>query len=126
MRQSVLVFVGAGIGANGRYWAGVAMATRFGAAFPIGTLAVNWVGSFLMGLLMSLAISGEWSASWRVFLAAGCLGGFTTMSAFSYETLSLLNARSYGPAALYVGASLVGGIALAWAGFALPRLWLGN
>lgn len=126
LRQSVLVFVGAGIGANGRYWAGVAMATRFGAAFPIGTLAVNWVGSFLMGLLMSLAISGEWSASWRVFLAAGCLGGFTTMSAFSYESLALLNARSYAPAALYAALSLFGGIAMAWAGFALPRLWLGS
>lgn len=125
MRQSVLVFVGAGLGANARYWTGVALASKLGSGFPFGTLTVNLVGSLLMGLLMNLAISGEWSPSWRVFLAAGCLGGFTTLSAFSYESLALLNAKQFGYAAAYMSLSLAGGIVLAWAGFALPRLWSG-
>ncbi len=126
LRQSLLVFVGAGLGANGRYWTGVACASRFGTSFPFGTLTVNLIGSFLMGLVMSLAISGEWHSSWRLFLAAGVLGGFTTMSAFSYETLSLLNARNYSSAAAYVALSILGCIAMAWAGFSLPRFWLGD
>lgn len=107
-----------------RYGVGVA-ATRImpGTALPWGTLTVNVVGGLLMGLLTGwLALrSGVAQESLRVFAAVGVLGGFTTFSAFSLETLLLLERRQFGLAALYVGLSVLAAVGALFAGLMIAR-----
>lgn len=91
--MSTVLWIGLGgfLGANARYWLGLWLADRWGTAFPYGTLVVNALGSLVLALLLTLA-TGRVSVppGARLFLAIGFLGGFTTFSAFSYETISLL------------------------------------
>ena len=105
----LLVGMGGALGSMARYWVGTAFNT---AGFPWGTLAVNIVGSAVIGVLAGLGVS----VGWRLFLVTGVLGGFTTFSAFSLET-GLLWERSPTLAAVYVGASVGLGLMaffLAW------------
>jgi CrcB protein len=89
---------------------------------PWATLAVNLVGSFAMGLLAGwLARLGAQAEPWRLLLGVGVLGGFTTFSAFSLETVSLIERGAAGAAATYVLISLVAGIGGLFAGLALAR-----
>jgi CrcB protein len=86
---------------------------------PAGTLTVNLAGSFLIGLCAAWAERG---APWvRPWLMTGFLGGFTTFSAFSLENLRMLREGHAGSALLYACASVAGGVALAFAGYALAR-----
>lgn len=91
MQNYVLVFVGGGLGAAARYWLSGWVPRRIESDLPIGTLAVNILGCFLIGLLMS-AFEDRFLAqpSIRVFLTIGILGGFTTFSTFSFETVALI------------------------------------
>jgi CrcB protein len=90
LRNSILVFLGGGIGAVARYWFSGAVHRVLPADFPYGTMAVNVVGCFLIGIMMAL-FDGRttMSPSARVFITIGVLGGFTTFSTFSFETVSL-------------------------------------
>jgi CrcB protein len=122
MRELALVATGGAIGAAMRYAVGGFVGSRAGAGFPWGTFAVNIAGAFLLGLLMALsserAVIG---AAWRLFLGIGVLGGFTTFSTLSYETVRLLEQGSalQGLVNMF-GTGLVGIIA-ALAGLALGR-----
>jgi CrcB protein len=91
---------------------------------PWGTLVVNVAGCFAIGLLGGLADTrGVLTASARLFLLIGVLGGFTTFSTFGYETLGLLREQALARAFLNVGLQLALGLGAAWAGLALSRLW---
>ena len=97
--QFLYVFIGGGLGAVCRYMATTAIGARFGMMFPLGTLFVNTLGSFLMafvmGILLSLAKSSNMlPESLRLLLTVGFLGGFTTFSSFSMETVNLINGGS--------------------------------
>ena len=86
----LLVLAGGALGSGARYLVSLWMVDRLGSAFPWGTLSVNVVGSFLIGLLATLADEfGAVSPDTRVFLIVGLLGGFTTFSSLSLETLRL-------------------------------------
>ena len=99
-----LVAVGGAAGALGRFLVGLAAASVFGAAWPFGTLIVNVAGSFAIGIVAS----GPWaSETVRAFVVTGVLGGFTTFSAFSLETVRLLEAGRASAALAYVAASVV-------------------
>lgn len=99
------VALGGALGSVGRY--ALALALRApAAAFPFATLAANVAGSTLIGMLAAL-LPPEASAL-RVFLMAGVLGGFTTMSSFSLEVVVLLGQGRWGSAAVYLAGSLVG------------------
>lgn len=103
--MSTLVAVGLGgaAGSLARYGATTVMAAWFGRGFPLGTLLVNVVGSFLIGLAFVMLVErGLLSNEWRLGVITGVLGGFTTFSAFSLETVGLLQDNAYGRAALYV------------------------
>jgi CrcB protein len=102
MSGFILAAVGGAIGAAARHGAGLAAAQAFGAGFPWATLFVNIVGGFLMGVLAGVSSSLDV----RVFLGVGILGGFTTFSAFSLETLQLLERGAIAAAAGYVCASV--------------------
>ena len=120
--RALLVLAGGGIGSAARYLLSVWMAGRFGGEFPWGTLTVNAAGGFLIGLIATLADeSGSIGSGSRAFLVAGVLGGFTTFSAFSLETLRLLERDQPERALLNVAGNLLlalGGTAL---GIALGR-----
>jgi fluoride exporter len=91
MRNYVLVFLGGGLGAVARYWLSGWIPGKIESDLPLGTLAVNILGCFLIGLLMS-AFEERFltQPSLRVFLTIGILGGFTTFSTFSFETVALI------------------------------------
>lgn len=85
--------------------------------FPWATLVINIAGSLAIGVLWGLGQQQAWFESWgRYLLVVGLLGGFTTFSAFSLETVALLDGQRYGQAAAYVFASAVVCVAAAWAG----------
>ena len=107
LRTVFLVGTGGFLGANARFWLGTWMQSRLGQAFPWNTLTINVTGSFIMGLFMGLLNAKGWSADWRFFLAVGVLGGYTTFSSFSYEALTLLSAKSYANALLYMVGSVI-------------------
>ncbi len=123
-QQALLVALGGALGSVGRFAVGTWMARMAGTGFPWGTLAVNLVGSFLAGvLLVWLEGRGESAQWWRAFVMIGVLGGFTTWSAFAAETLLLGRGPAPGWAGVYVLASLVGGLALVWAGWRLGMVF---
>jgi len=100
------VALGGAIGASGRYLTGVAAVRVMGHGFPWGTLAVNVIGSFLMGVLVVvLAQAGGTRAA--PFLMTGILGGFTTFSAFSLDALTLYERGQLGLAGAYVAGSVI-------------------
>lgn len=121
--RSLLVFVGAGLGANARYWLGLWILARTTIAFPWATFVINLTGSFLIGLVFGLLVNVPATHSWRVFLVVGFLGGYTTFSTFSIETVGLLRDRSY----LYALGNLVGsplaGLFACWLGLVLTRAY---
>lgn len=122
MLNIVLVAAGGAIGSVLRYLVGLAAARSLGPAFPFGTLTVNLVGGFLIGLVAGVfAIRAEAPQELRVFLITGCLGGFTTFSAFSLDVVTLLERGDSGLAALYLLVSVGFSIAAVFAGLALMR-----
>jgi fluoride exporter len=99
----LLVALGGGIGSVLRYATSVLAARWLGADFPYGTLIVNVVGSFLIGVVQELAgEAGAIREPARLFLSAGVMGGFTTYSAFSYETVRLVQLDRPGHALVNV------------------------
>jgi CrcB protein len=117
-----IVFLGAGIGGALRHGVNVGSAKLFGYGFPTGTLIVNLVGSFAMGLLAGyFAFRPGMSQHVRLFLTTGVLGGFTTFSTFSLDTALLIERHAYATAAAYVAGSVVAGIVALFLGLALFR-----
>jgi fluoride exporter len=118
----LIVFVGGGLGAALRHGVNVLSARWLGTSFPAATLIENVSGSLLMGLLAGyFAFKGDASQSWRLFLTTGILGGYTTFSAFSLDTVLLYERGEPMLAALYVTASVVLSIGGLFAGLALVR-----
>ena len=116
----LIVFLGAGLGGALRHGANELALRWFGGGYPVSTLAVNIIGSFAMGLLVGyFAFRGEAGQAWRLFLATGVLGGFTTFSAFSLDVMLLYERGELMHAALYIVLS----VALSVAGLVLG-LWI--
>ncbi len=95
--QSILcVGIGGFIGACLRYIVSISSSKLFGTQFPYGTLVVNVIGGILIGLIMEFSLTTDFiSPNLKLFLTTGILGGLTTFSTFSYETISLLNDGRY-------------------------------
>ncbi len=118
----IAVAVGGGLGAAARYVSIALLDTVHTNEFPLGTLAVNVVGCFLIGLL-GTTILGEHAVRMEVRLAiiVGVLGGFTTFSAFGADVLELLLGGQIAKAGAYVLASNAAGLLAVWGGFALAQ-----
>ncbi|GAB4353436.1 MAG: fluoride efflux transporter CrcB [Oricola sp.] len=122
MSHILLVALGGGLGASARYLTNLAAMRLAGPNFPWGTLTVNIVGSFLMGVLIeTLARRMETSVELRSFLATGFLGGFTTFSAFSLDFAVMWERGSLWTGAAYLGATVLLSILALFAGLALVR-----
>ena len=113
-----VVFLGAGLGGGARYGIGRLMATS-STSFPWGTLLINVTGSLLITWFAGIVQARSLSQNTQLFLTVGLCGGFTTFSAFSAETLSLMQSGHTGRAATYALASLVLCVAASFAGYKL-------
>jgi CrcB protein len=117
----LLVAIGGAAGAAARYGIALWVNTRWGWSFPWGTLAVNLTGSFIIGALMPVLVARGPDHTLRLLLVTGVLGGYTTFSAFSFETVTLLHASQWQSAALYVAGSVIFSLLACGLGFALGQ-----
>jgi fluoride exporter len=116
MRLLLLVGTGSFIGGVCRYLLSTLVQAKTPSGFPYGTLLVNLLGCFLIGVLFALFEKTEVSTETRLLLVTGVLGGFTTFSAFSGETYHLIRSGHFGIALTYVLISVVVGVSLTLAG----------
>lgn len=119
------IFLGGGLGSLARFWVAELVVSRWGAAFPLGTMLVNLSGCFVIGLFAGLTdADGRWivQPAFRQFFMIGVCGGYTTFSAFSLQTLDLARAGETFWAGLNVLASVAGCLAAVWAGHAIALL----
>lgn len=108
MNQLVAVAVGGALGALSRYWVVGVMTNLFGRHFPYGTLAVNVLGSFLIGIGYIVIVERlQVAAEWHAVLMIGFIGAFTTFSTFSLETVSLLQEGRLVAALTYIFSSVL-------------------
>jgi CrcB protein len=119
-----LVASGGAIGSVTRYLVGGWFARRFGSAFPYGTYVINVTASFIIGFFLALAqMRAGIGPNWRLFVAVGFVGGYSTFSTFEYESVRLLQDGEMLYGMLYLIGSVVTGVASAVAGIALGR-WI--
>lgn len=117
LKNFLLVGLGGAIGSMLRYGTYLLFPVK---DFPLATLLVNITGSFIIGAVIAMGIKDEtFLNNWKLFLATGICGGFTTFSAFSAENIALLQNGKLMLALLYIVASIVAGITAAWLGFKL-------
>jgi fluoride exporter len=122
LTKYAVVAAGGALGAMVRYALGAHVFSRFAVSFPIGTFIINVTGSFLIGFFLTLiAERASIHPNWRLAVAVGFLGSYTTFSAFEYETAQLLTNRKGALAACYVIFSVVFGLAALWCGNAAGR-----
>ena len=119
MEKFLLIFFGGGLGAVFRYFVTTSLAGKFG-NFPAGTFAANICGSFLMGLVLGILV-GRSSETFRLFTAVGFLGGFTTFSSFSAESLNLIQSGQIFFASINIFGSVAAGIFACAAGMTLMK-----
>ena len=119
------VALGGAIGASFRHFVSMRMLSFYGSAFPYGTLTVNILGSFLMGVIITYLVKTlPHSNELRMFLVVGVLGGFTTFSAFALDFISLMEDRGLALAAFYIVLSVIGSILAILFGVFLTRAFL--
>ncbi len=117
------IAIGGAAGACLRFLLSEAMLHLFGRAFPFGTLLVNILGSFIIGLLYGLILTEQLAPNpWRIFIGIGILGAFTTFSTFSMDTVLMLQQGAFVKATLNVLANLVLCLTLTWLGIKLGTL----
>ncbi len=126
LNMLLAVAFGGAAGSVGRYMVVTQVTRLVGHGFPAGTVVVNLVGSFVMGLLIEI-LAQRWSPTpeMRAMLVVGVLGGFTTFSTFSLDVVTLIQRGAYGPAAGYLLVSVVLGVMALVGGLYAGRMVLG-
>lgn len=121
--MKIILAIGTGsfIGGILRYLLSQFIRSKFFSTFPFGTLGVNIIGCFLIGIVFALADKGNLMQEWRLFLATGVISGFTTFSAFSIETVSLMREGQFGFAFAYMVLSVLLGVAATFLGICLIK-----
>jgi CrcB protein len=122
LRTIFIVGAGGFIGSVMRYLVQVFVEKGLTTTFPWGTFVANIAGSFIIGVVFALAQKGNiLSAEWRMFLAVGFCGGFTTFSSFAYNNLNMLKEQAYGQFIWNVGGSLFFGLLAVYLGMILVK-----
>lgn len=118
MIDNLLIFIGAGFGGVFRYWISNATYSLLGRQFPYGTIVVNFSGCFLMGLLFVLTLErfDGIGSQLRALLLIGLLGGYTTFSSFSMETINLFESGNWSSALMNILVSTIICIGATWLG----------
>lgn len=122
MKVILAIGIGSFIGGISRYLLSQLVQSKFLSTFPFGTLGVNIIGCFLIGLVFGLADRGNLTQEWRLFLATGMMGGFTTFSAFSNETVSMLRDGQLWYASVYIVSSVLLGLIATFIGILIVKL----
>ena len=124
MDKFLIISAGAILGANARYWLGGWAAEKFGAAFPYGTLIINVIGSLVLGFFMTL-ITERFIVDprWRLFVAIGFLGAYTTFSTYTYESANLILTGQIWAGVLDLLGSSVLGVVAVTTGILLGRVF---
>lgn len=122
MKTALLVGLGSFIGGAGRYLVSKLLQQNIVSSFPYGTFTVNVVGCFLIGAVYGWSSKNPLDPTWQLFLTTGILGGFTTFSAFSMETINLMKAGNPYTAILYVFLSVLFGLVATVNGYWVARL----
>lgn len=123
MNPYLIVFLGSGLGGMLRYAANGWVPRLLGTAIPYHTMTVNIVGSFVMGMFIGyFALKSDPGQDWRLFLTTGVLGGFTTFSAFSLDTVVLIERGEATLAAIYVLVSVGVSLAALFLGSSIMRI----
>ena len=119
----ILLLIGTGgfIGSVGRYLISQFVQDRVLSSFPFGTMLVNVIGCFLIGVVFSFSERGSMPSEWRLFLATGICGGFTTFSAFTNESVALLRDGQLLYSMFYIGGSVIAGIIATFCGIAVVK-----
>ncbi len=127
MKNLLLVSLAGAVGSAARYLTSLGLTRILGEGFPYGTFAVNVLGSFLIAFIMQVSLrSGAISPVMRLTLTTGLLGGFTTYSAFNYESLELLSRGSWRMGALNVAMTVVVCLMAGALGYRAARVWMGG
>jgi len=121
LKQLLLAGAGSFIGGALRFAVSYIPQLAVASGFPYKTLAVNTLGSFAIGLIAAASLRNFIGVDWKIFLAVGICGGFTTFSAFSIEMLEMLRSGQSLQAASYAAASIALGLLAAFIGFALLK-----
>ena len=121
MLNVLLVALGGGLGAASRFGVSLAVPVR-GDAWPVATFGINVAGSLAIGLLAGwLSMRGDAGEPWRLFFGVGVLGGFTTFSAFSLDTVTMIERGDWGVAVSYALVSVIGSVVALFAGLYIVR-----
>ena len=123
MRIILLIGIGSFLGGIGRFLLTSFVQNKWMSTFPYGTFLVNVLGCFLIGVVYALSDRGSIHTEWRLFLATGIMGGFTTFSSFSNETVSMITDGQFTYAFSYVAGSILIGVAATFAGIYLVKLF---
>jgi CrcB protein len=127
MYRFLLICLGGAVGTGARYLVAVGVPRFFGTSFPYATLAVNCLGSFLIGVLMHVGLSTNlMTPGLRLAVTTGALGGFTTYSTFNYETVELLREGAVWLAGLNVAVTVLLCLAAGAAGLGVGRWLVGS
>lgn len=122
--RALLVAGGGLVGSVARYWIAGWTQNWYGSGFPLGTLVVNLLGSFILGVVMTWSLErGLISPEVRILLGTGFCGGFTTMSTFSYETMALVQYGGTTGALANIALSLGGCLVSVWLGSLTARIF---
>ena len=122
MFSLLLVMIGGGLGAGARLLTGRATLALLGAGYPWGTLAVNLIGGFAMGLLVGLLARGSGlHDNLRLFVGIGVLGGYTTFSSFALDAVNMIDRGDWSVALIYALVSVCGAVLAVFAGLGIVR-----
>ena len=120
LRNFLFIGLGGALGSMLRFGCSLLIGSK---SFPLSTLLINITGSLIIGAVIAYSLKNEtFNDNWKLFLATGICGGFTTFSAFSFENFQLFENEKFGLLALYIFASVLLGIAGVWMGFKLINL----
>jgi fluoride exporter len=123
MLDFVVISLGAIVGANARYWMSRSALRLLGPVFPYGTLAINVLGSFVLGFFLAwITQRGIVDPRWRLLIAVGFCGGFTTFSSYAFESMALMEQGQWLLVATNIVSNNLLSLAAVVAGMALARL----
>lgn len=114
IKQFLLVGLGGAIGSVLRYAGSLFHPPK---SFPLNTLLINVIGSFIIGIVIGCSLKNETYSNWKLFLATGLCGGFTTFSAFSFENFLMIQEGKPLLSLIYIVGSVLFGITATWIGF---------
>lgn len=122
MQKYLLIALGGALGSVARYWVGSTISGRVGMRFPYGTLVVNLTACVVLGFTLAyLGNRLEINPAWRILIAVGFIGSYSTFSTFEWETLSTLRTGAFSLAALYACGSVILGLVATWCGMAVAE-----